>query len=128
MERNCYSTDVSDKQWVLIEPLLPQAKGSRTGRPRIYSQREMLNAIFYLLRTGCQWRNLPNDLPPYGAVWMQFCRWRNDGTLDKVHDALRAKAREKAGRKEAPSAAILDSQSVKTTEKGGQKALMQARK
>ena len=123
MKRSSYSTDVSDEQWRLIEPLLPLAKNGRTGRPRKYSQREMLNALLYILRTGCQWRNLPNDLPPYGAVWMQFCRWRNDGMLDKIHDALRAKARVKAGREEAPSAAILDSQSVKTTEKGGQKAL-----
>jgi putative transposase len=126
--RKSYSTDVSEGQWALIEPLLPMAKGGRTGRPRRYSQREMLNAIFYILRTGCQWRNLPNDLPPYGAVWMQFCRWRNDGTLDKIHEALRAKVRNQAGQNQAPSAAILDSQSVKTTEKGGQKATTLARK
>ena len=127
MERQSYSTDLSDAQWALIEPLLPLAKGGRTGRPRKYAKREMLNAVFYIVRTGCQWRNLPNDLPPHNAVWEQFSRWRNDGTLDKVHEALRAKARTKAGLKVAPSAAILDSQSVKTTEKGGQKALMQTR-
>jgi len=128
MNRSHYSTDVSDKQWALLAPLFRLAQGGRTGRPRKYSQREMLNAVFYIVRTGCQWRNLPNDLPPYGAVWMQFCRWREDGTLDKVHDALRAKARKKAGRKEAPSAVILDSQSVKTTEKGGQEDMTPARK
>jgi len=128
MGRIGYSTDVSDAQWRRIEKVLPRAKGGRTGRPRKYSQRAMLNALFYLLRTGCQWRNLPNDLPPYGAVWMQFCRWRNDGTWDKIHDALRVQARHKVGRKAAPSAAILDSQSIKTTEKGGPRALMPTRK
>ncbi len=128
MKRPIYSTDVSDEQWELILPLLPQAKQGRTGRPRKYCQREMLNAIFYILRTGCQWRNLPHDLPPSNAVWVQFCRWRNDGTLERIHDALRAQVRVRDGRDEAPSAAILDSQSVKTTEKGGQKALMLARK
>jgi len=121
-ERQVYTTDVSEAQWALIAPLLPQAKNGRTGRPRRYSEREMLSAIFYVLRTGCQWRNLPHDLPPWGAVWMQFCRWRGDGTLERIHSALRAQVRAGVGRQEAPSAAILDSQSVKTTEKGGQKA------
>ncbi len=128
MERGIYSTDLTDKQWQRIESLLPVAKNGRTGRPRKYSQREMLNALFYILRTGCQWRNLPHDLPPHNAVWAQFRRWREDGTLDKVHDALRAQARKKAGRKEAPGAAILDSQSVKTTEKGGQKAMTRTKR
>ncbi len=127
-DRKLYSTDVSDEQWALIAPLLPQAKNGRTGRPRLYSQREMLNALFYVLRTGCQWRNLPHDFPPYGAVWMQFCRWRDSGTLEIIHGALRAQVRLQAGREEAPSAAILDSQSIKTTEKGGLKASMRARR
>src|SRR5688500_8679029 len=113
MGRKSYRTDLSDAQWHRIEKVLPAAQGGRTGRLRKYSKREMLNAMFYILRTGCQWRNLPNDLPPYHAVWEQFSRWRNDGTLDKVHDALRSAARQQVGRKEAPSAAILDSQSVK---------------
>lgn len=128
MERQRYSTDLSDAQWQRIEKLLPLAKNGRTGRPRKYSKREMLNAMFYVLRTGSSWRLMPHDLPPYNAVWEQFCRWRNDGTLDKVHEALRAQSRRKAGRKVAPSAAILDSQSVKTTEKGGQKVSTLARK
>lgn len=128
MKRSIYSTDVNDQQWALIEPLLPVAKNGRTGRPRKYSQREMLNAVLYVLRTGCQWRNLPHDLPPWGAVWMQFCRWRNDGTLEHIHSALRAAVRQSEGREVAPSAAILDSQSVKSTEKGGQKALTQAKR
>lgn len=128
MKRQGYSTDLSEAQWEKIAPLLPQAKNGRTGRPRRYTQREMLNAIFYLLRTGGQWRNLPHDFPPHGAVWMQFRRWRDGGTLEIIHDALRAQVRVQSGRDEAPSAAILDSQSVKTTEKGGQKALTRTRK
>lgn len=128
MERHSYATDLSDDEWALIEPLLPLAKGGRTGRPRKYPKREMLNAMLYLLRTGCQWRNLPNDMPPYTAVWEQFWRWRNDGTLDKIHAALRTKAREKSGRAAAPGAAILDSQSVKTTEKGARKDLTPTRR
>lgn len=128
MKRSSYSTDMSDAQWHKVAVLLPAAKNGRTGRPRRYSQREMLNAIFYILRTGCQWRDLPHDFPPYGAVWMQFCRWRNDGTIERIHSALRSQVRAAEGRDEAPSAAILDSQSVKTTEKGGQRALTRARR
>ncbi|PQV62905.1 Putative transposase of IS4/5 family (DUF4096) [Abditibacterium utsteinense] len=88
----------------------------------------MLNAMPYLLRTGSQWRNLPHDFPTHGSVWEQFRRWRDNGTLETIHRALRAQMRVQSGRKEAPSAAILDSQSIKTTEEGGQKALTQARK
>lgn len=128
MKRRRYSTDLSDGEWQRLEALLPVAKNGRTGRPRLYSQREVLNAIFYVLRTGCQWRNLPHDFPPYGAVWMQFCRWRNDGTVERIHSALRAQVRVQSGRDEAPSAAIVDSQSIKTTEKGGPKASTRARK
>jgi len=128
MERTSYSTDLTDRQWQRLEKLLPVAQSGRTGRPRKYGQREMLNAMFYLLRSGGAWRLLPHDFPPHTAVWAQFRRWREDGTLDKVHDALRAQSRKKAGRKVAPSAAILDSQSVKTTEKGGQKDMTRARK
>lgn len=128
MKRHVYSTDMSDEQWEVLSPLLPTPQSGRTGRPRKYSQRERLNAVFYILRTGCQWRNLPHDLPPYNAVWVQFRRWRDNGTIERIHSALRAQVRPADGREEAPSAAILDSQSVKTTEKGGQKALMRARK
>ncbi len=86
----------------------------------------MLNALFYLLRTGGAWRLLPHDFPPHNAFWAQFRRWREDGTLDKLQEALRAQSRKKAGRKVAPSVAILDSQSVKTTEKGAPKAKPEA--
>lgn len=128
MEGQSYSTNMSDGQWARIERILPLAKNGRTGRPRKYSKREVVNALFYIVRTGCQWRNLRNDLPPYTVVWDHFFGWRNDGTLDRIHDALRTQARCKSRRHPAPSAAILDSQSVKTTEKGGQEASMRARK
>ena len=128
MNRKRYSTDVTDKQWRLIEAVLPLPKGGRSGRPPKYSRREMVNAMLYILRTGCSWRLLPHDFPPHGAVWETFCRWRDNGTIEHILTALRAQTREKMGRNAAPSAAILDSQSVKTTEKGGQKVLTRARK
>ena len=128
MTRQRYTSDLTDAQWQRIQELLPPAKGGRTGRPRKYEQREMLNAMLYLLRTGSQWRNLPHDFPPHGSVWELFRRWRDNGTLESIHNALRAQVRVQSGREEAPSAAILDSQSVKTTEKGGQKALTRTKK
>lgn len=123
MERKAYPSDLTDPQWQQIEALLPKAKGGRTGRPRTYALREIWNAIFYQARTGCQWRYLPHDLPPWEDVWDHFCRWRDDGTLERVHDALREKVRLQEGRETTPSAAILDSQSVKTPQKGGPTAL-----
>jgi len=131
MARQRYTSDLPDAQWQRIEEVLPPAKGGRTGRPRKYEQREMLNmlnAMLYLLRTGSQWRNLPHDFPPHGSVWELFRRWRDNGTLESVHQALRAQVRVQSGRDEAPSVAILDSQSVKTTEKGGPKASTRTRK
>ena len=127
MARQHYTSDLTDAQWHRIEAIFPPAKGGRTGRPRKYEQREMLNAMLYLLRTGSQWRNLPHDFPPHDSVWELFRRWRDNGTLESVHEALRAQVRVQSGREAAPSAAILDSQSVKTTEKGGQKALTRTR-
>lgn len=128
MKRQSYPTDVSDAQWQRLEPLLPPAKQGRTGRPRKYSQREMLNAVFYLVQSGCAWRLLPHDFPPHDAVWAQFRRWRQDGTWARLHGAVRDQVRQHAGRQVAPSAAILDSQSVKTTEKGGRLGSMRGRK
>lgn len=117
--RTRYPSDLTDAQWAVIERTMPPAKGGRTGAPRQYALREIWNAIFYVAKNGCTWRALPHDFPPWPAVWQQYRRWRNNGTLDQVHDALRTQVRLKAGRKERPSAAILDSQSVRVAEKRG---------
>jgi putative transposase len=126
MARQPYPTDLTDVQWARIAPLLPPTLPG--GRPRSVDLREVLNAILYLTRAGCSWRLLPHDLPPWGTVHYYYRRWRLDGTWQQIHDILREQVRVKGGRKFSPSAAILDSQSVKTTEKGGSGALMPARK
>ena len=126
MDRKPYPSDLTDERWALLEPPLPRAKPG--GRPRSVDLREVANAMLYLLRTGCPWRSLPHDLPPWGTVWAYFRRWRDDGTLDRLHDELRAQVRQAAGRDPQPSAAILDSQSVKTAEKGGRAATTLARR
>ncbi len=116
-KRTAYFTDLSDKQWQLLEPLVPAVKSG--GRPAQHTRREIMNGILYILRTGCQWRALPHDLPPWKTVYTYFRNWRKDGTWSRIHEALRQQARRAQGRHAQPSAAILDSQSVKTTEKGG---------
>lgn len=118
MRTHKYPSDLTDEQWTLIEPLIPGTSG---GRPRKTSMRDVLDAIFYLTRTGCQWRFLPKDLPPKSTVWEYFGRWRRDGTLARIHDALRQKVRKAEGRKATPSAASIDSQSVPATEGGEQR-------
>lgn len=112
-----YPSDLSDAEWALVEPLIPPAK--RGGRPREVIVREVLNAIFYILSTGCQWRALPKDFPPPTTVWEYLDLWNWDGTLRRIHHALYVEARERAGREASPTIAIIDSQSVKGAEKGG---------
>lgn len=116
-KRKSYQTDLSDAEWQIVEPLLPAAKPG--GRPRKHAIREILNAILYLLRAGCAWRMLPHDLPPWKTVYHYFRLWRKDGTFEKVNAALRTELRVAAGREAEPSAGVLDSQSVKTTETPG---------
>ena len=126
--RPAYPTDLTDQEWQIIEAVLSRAKNGRTGRPRLYPLREIWNAIFYIGRTGCAWRHLPHDFPPYGLVWDHFWRWRNAGTLERVHEALRHQVRQKEGKAACPSAAIVDSQSVKTAQKGGTGAMTRAKR
>jgi len=112
-----FETDVTDAEWGLIEPLLPPP--SRLGRRRCTDLREVFNAVQFMLGTGCQWRAIPGCFPPFTTVQNYFYAWRNDGTLERMLDALRARARAQAGRAAEPTAAAIDSQSVKTTECGG---------
>jgi putative transposase len=125
--RQAYPSDLSDAEWEILESLLPEPRGF--GRPLEVDFREILNGIFYVQRTGCQWEMMPHDLPPYSTVYNYFKKWQRKGVWQKMHDAIRHKLRQHLGRPEDSTVAIADSQSVKTTEKRGRStALMVARR
>jgi transposase len=125
-----YPSDLTDEEWALVKPEIPRAK--RGGNKRTVDVREVINGLMYVLSTGCQWRAIPKDLPPRSTVNHYFCRWQHDGTLDRLHHALYVRCREQADRQASPTAAIIDSQSVKSAEKGGfgsiRRALMAAKR
>jgi transposase len=121
MQVHSYPTDLTDAEWLLLAPLIPAVKPG--GRPAIHERREIVDAIRYLLRAGCAWRLLPQDLPPWQTVYHYFRLWRKADLWEAANRALREQVRSAAGRNAQPSAGVLDSQSVKTTEKGGSMAM-----
>lgn len=125
-----YPSDLNDAEWALIAPLIPPAR--RGGRRRSVNVREVINAIFYVLSTGCQWQALPKDLPPRSTAHFYFMLWNWDGTLERIHDTLYVATREAARREASPSAAIVDSQSARASQKGAlrliRRGLMRARR
>ncbi len=126
MEEERYPSDVSDKEWVVLEPLIPAPKFG--GHPRTVNIREIVNGIFYVTRSGIAWRYLPRDLPPWQTVYYYFWVWRREGVWERMNTALREKERLRVGREATPSAGVVDSQSVKTTEKGDLEVTTEAKR
>ncbi len=116
--RQPYPTDLTDAEWDCIRGFFPLRPPGLVGRPREIDYRDIVDAILYLVRTGCQWRNLPHDFPCYSTVSDYYHCWRKNGLLERIHAALRAHVRKQAGKESEPSVVLIDSQSVKTTEKG----------
>jgi transposase len=112
-----YTHDLTDEEWAEVGPLIPPAR--RGGNKRTVNIREIVNGLMYILGSGCQWRDIPTDLPPRSTIHDYLDRWSYDGTLDEIHHVLYMKCREQAGRQASPTAAVIDSQSVKSAEKGG---------
>ena len=129
-DRLRYPSDLTDEEWAFVEPLIPP--GKRGGNKRIVDIREIVNGILYVLSTGCQWRAVPKELGTKSTIYNYFQRWTDDRTLNRLHDALYKLCRDLAGRETSPTAAVIDSQSVKSAEKGGprltRQAMMQARR
>jgi transposase len=119
-----YPSDLTEEEWALVAPLIRPAK--RGGRPRSVNVREILNAIFYVLSTGCQWNAIPTDLPPRSTVWDYLDLWEWDGTIERIHHTLYIQSREQAGREASPTTAIIDAQSAKGAVKGGARSIAKA--
>ena len=119
-----YPSDLTDAEWALVEPLIPPAK--RGGNKRTVDLRAVVQGLLYVLSAGCQWRAIPKDLPPRSTLHSYFMRWEWDGTLGRIHHALYVQCREQAGREASPTAAIIDSQSVRSAEKGGPRSIRTA--
>ena len=117
MSRRAYPTDLTDAQWAILEPYVPAPRPG--GRPAKHPRREIVNAMLYVLRGGIAWRLLPHEFPPWQSVYHYFRAWRRDGTWERLNDTLRKRERVRQGRAAQPTGAVLDSQSAKTTEKGG---------